>query len=69
MNTEIPLGASVGKNYERAPWVYLLWVVPFALVGAARHRVHGGGLRSPSDWVGFRPWDKVESVSASCNDG
>jgi hypothetical protein len=30
----IPLTASVGKNYERAPWVYLLWGVPFVLATA-----------------------------------
>jgi hypothetical protein len=35
MSTKIPLDASSGKNYERAPWVYLLWGVPFVLVTAA----------------------------------
>jgi hypothetical protein len=29
--TKIPLDASSGRNYEKAPWVYLLWGVPFAL--------------------------------------
>ena len=34
MTTKIPLNTSFGKNYERAPWVYLLWGVPFALAAA-----------------------------------
>ena len=34
MTTKIPLDASFGKNYERAPWVYLLWGVPFAMTTA-----------------------------------
>ena len=34
MAAKIPLSTSSGKNYERAPWVYVLWVVPFVLVAA-----------------------------------
>jgi hypothetical protein len=34
MVAKIPLNPSYGRNYERAPWVYLLWVVPFVLVMA-----------------------------------
>jgi hypothetical protein len=34
VGAKIPLDKSMGRNYERAPWVYLLWVVPFALVTA-----------------------------------
>jgi hypothetical protein len=34
MAAKIPLDPPSGKNYERAPWVYLLWVLPFVLVTA-----------------------------------
>jgi hypothetical protein len=34
MTTKIPLDAFFGRNYEKAPWVYLLWGVPFALTAA-----------------------------------
>lgn len=34
MAAKSPLDTSYGRNYERAPWVYLLWGVPFALVAA-----------------------------------
>jgi hypothetical protein len=34
MATEIPLEESLGRNYERAPWVYLLWGVPIVLTAA-----------------------------------
>jgi hypothetical protein len=34
MSGTIPLEPSPGRNYERAPWVYLMWGVPFAVVVA-----------------------------------
>ena len=34
MATETPLEESFGRNYERAPWVYLLWGLPFVLTVA-----------------------------------
>jgi hypothetical protein len=34
MANKIPLNTSFGKDYEGAPWVYLLWGVPFALATA-----------------------------------
>ena len=34
MAAKIPLCTPSGRNYERAPWVYILWVVPLVLVVA-----------------------------------
>jgi hypothetical protein len=34
-SVKIPIEASHARNYERAPWCYLLWGVPAVLAGGA----------------------------------
>ncbi|MDA4137326.1 MAG: hypothetical protein OK449_10070 [Thaumarchaeota archaeon] len=35
MGATIPLTTSLGRNYERAPWTYVMWGVPFVLMTAS----------------------------------
>ncbi len=41
---KIPLETSYGRNYEKAPWCYLLWGVPAVLIFAAGDAYQQGGL-------------------------